>query len=626
MFSYYQINMKNIVFYINSATPICVLIFLISNAFGADISISNGTIDYKYFDSIDGNITVTNVTVDDLGNVKLTAGETVKLKTGFQVNEGSLFHARILRDPKSSGDHFYSTKIYASTGNQKITRYDDALSTVDYPVSRRLDISDFFNSVNSSYWTFGSDSVPLNGIVKVPTGNGSFPLAIFVHGNHDPTDYSDEGYEYLCELLASNGIIAATIDENFLNGGSNENDARAIVLLEHVKQFKIWDNTIGHPLYGKVNLNKIMIVGHSRGGEAAGHASYFNTLSSVVPYSGGSSVALDGSDDFGPYDFSLRSVIAIAPTDGQYEPVAGVQEIEDNYFVIHGSRDGDVWTFDGYNTYDRAHAIISNPVTSAVGFKALAWIHGANHNYFNSTWNNEGAPTLNRTEQENVAKVYIGSLAQALLLNLSGYLELIKDHEFGKGWLPSTDSFVSQYQPRERHFINHYEEDFNIATLSPPNLGSNSSSGITLNELFLNSWYIVNEETYGVELTWTSSGGYYQTSLSSGLDATDFEFLALRVGQTNNTTYNTLNTDQDFTIEVQDGSSNSANFPASSVSQLIYPDTGGVVAWAVMQTIRIPLRLIEGKGVDISDIDLIKIKFDQTSSGRIFLDELQLSN
>jgi hypothetical protein len=45
-----------------------------------------------------------------------------------------------------------------------------------------------------------------------------FPLAIFVHGNHDPLENSTPGYLYLTELLASYGIIAATIDANFLDG------------------------------------------------------------------------------------------------------------------------------------------------------------------------------------------------------------------------------------------------------------------------------------------------------------------------------------------------------------------------------------------------------------------------
>jgi predicted dienelactone hydrolase len=98
---------------------------------------------------------------------------------------------------------------------------------------------------------------------------------VFAHGNHNPLENSTPGYLYLCQLLASHGIIAATIDVNFLNGGNfGENDARAIVHLEHLKQFRAWNGLAAHPLHAKVDLNRILIVGHSRGGEAVGHASF----------------------------------------------------------------------------------------------------------------------------------------------------------------------------------------------------------------------------------------------------------------------------------------------------------------------------------------------------------------
>jgi hypothetical protein len=49
-------------------------------------------------------------------------------------------------------------------------------------------------------------------------------------------DFSDPGYAYLGELFASRGFIAVSVDENFLNGDiRSENDARAYVLLEHLK-------------------------------------------------------------------------------------------------------------------------------------------------------------------------------------------------------------------------------------------------------------------------------------------------------------------------------------------------------------------------------------------------------
>jgi hypothetical protein len=149
-------------------------------------------------------------------------------------------------------------------------------------------------------------------------------------------------------LLASHGIIAATIDVNFLNGSNfGENDARAIVHLEHLKQFRSWNNMAGHPLHGRLDLNGILIVGHSRGGEAVGHASFFNRLAAIGP------VVLDGSAGLGPYRFGLSAAAAIAPTDRQFVPATGPTVVPDSYFIIHGSKDSDVFTFEGYHTYER---------------------------------------------------------------------------------------------------------------------------------------------------------------------------------------------------------------------------------------------------------------------------------
>lgn len=592
-----------------------------------NLTISGGTVDYKYFDSIDGTITASSISIEGHGNVRLTAGSSVKLQTGFHAEAGSLFHATILADPKSSGSYGFSTVNYASTGNQKISpRYTSPTS--GYSISRRLDLSDFYSmdSTKSTYWTFDSDSSPINGILKVPTGSGPFPLAVFIHGGHPYYDYSDEGFEYLCELLASKGILAASIDANFINGAGGDVGTRTILLLEHVRQFEIWNATYGHALYQKVDMDKVMLVGHSLGGRAVALASSYNTLSSVSP-----GVAIDGSGDLGPYGFDLSAIVAIAPAGLVTGPV-----VEDNFFTIQGSKDNDVIDFQGQISYDLSHAITSNPVTSGSGYKALAWVYGANHNYFNESWSAEayesGHEPISRSDQEAIAEVYIGAIAEAMLLDQIRYIELLKDHEFGNGWFPDTE-IVSQFQPRVRRFINHYEEDDTVSTLSSPNSGSNTYNGISVSEMELNdndniAFNVLFQKTDGVEASWASSGGYYLMSFSTAIDATDFDCLSFRVGQVVHTN-NTVDTDQDFTIQITDGSSGTASFTVSSVSQILYPDIRAWSSYAremVMQSVRIPLSLIEADGVDTTDITSIKFVMDQTSSGRIYFDEIQFSN
>ena len=242
-----------------------------------------------------------------------------------------------LNNPGLNGDVQFDTFIYASAGlNYAAVPALVQYNIYDAPdpayVTGRIDISAFAN-LGSAPWPFANTNVPLNGHVCVPHGRGPFPLAIFAHGNHDPLENSTPGYLYLCQLLASHGIIAATIDVNFLNGFNfGENDARAIVHLEHVKQFRTWDGTAAHPLHARFDLNRVLIIGHSRGGEGVGHASFFNRLASIKPDIFSPVVPLDGSVGLGPYRFNLAAAAAIAPTDRQYQPISGPTVVPDRIF------------------------------------------------------------------------------------------------------------------------------------------------------------------------------------------------------------------------------------------------------------------------------------------------------
>ncbi|NEQ67150.1 MAG: hypothetical protein F6K21_16905 [Symploca sp. SIO2D2] len=553
-----------------------------------------------------------------------------------------------LTNPAVPGSFTFLEVVYAApgldySGNPDLAQYIDFQTpTADYQ-TRRIDISDFSDLPTSPNWPFTNANVPLNGLLRVPQGAGPFPLCLIVHGNHSPRENSTPGYIYLLELLASHGIIAGSLDCNFLNGSiRGENGARAIVHLEHVKQFQLWNQQSGHPLFGKVDLSNVMIAGHSRGGEGVGHASSFNRLDSVVPELGEPPVPLDGSRDLGPYHFNLNAVVAIAPTENQYEPVDGPVVIRDNYLILHGSRDGDVFTFEGYQTYDRAHLIdLSHPTQEAEGFKTLLWIYGANHNFFNSVWAEEGSPFISRAEQENVAKVYLSAIAQGKLLGRAQYLDLLKDFQLSqqKGWIPNTIKLVNQYQDPQRLFIAHYEEDRDPTTPSPPINGSINTSNITALELCFNQGYNQNlyQETHGLKADWDVSGKSYVINLNSGgLSTGDFDFLALRTGQSDESK-NLVDQLQNFTITLSDGT-HSYSVKAANIAPLLYPAdnidrfSGGTFYRSVMQTLRIPLSLFAEQGVDVNNIRQIIFLFDEpivgtsTYQGSLYFDEIQLTH
>jgi hypothetical protein len=539
-----------------------------------------------------------------------------------------------LNNPGEPGTVLFDTVIYASSG----VNYSTVPALVQYNiydtpdpayVTPKINIAAFGN-LGSAPWPFANTNVPLNGHVCVPRGRGPFPLAVFAHGNHGPLENSTPGYLYLCRLLASHGIIAATIDVNFLNGFNfGENDARAIVHLEHLKQFRTWNALATHPLHAKVDLTRIMIVGHSRGGEGVGHASFFNRLSSIQPDMFSPIVLLDGSAGLGPYRFGLTVAAAIAPTDRQYVPLTGSTLVPDHYFLIHGSRDGDVSSFSGYNTYNRAHAVDkSNPTVSDGKFKALLWVYGANHNQFNSIWASETPPgfAMSRASQEQIARVHLGALAQALLLDRAEYLDIVRDHATAVTFVPAGVDFVSQYQDPDRVFVEHNQESLAAPEISSPVQGSVALDSVLAARQLKD---LVNaggpQTTITLRLEWGALGARVLLRVDPAtLFAERSRVLVLRVGQSTEAK-NAANRDQDFTIEVSSGSRTAA-IPASAVHRLPYPDVVFGAGKIVMQTLRLPLTRLADLGLELTDLRSIALVFDRRSTGVVYVGDVQVSN
>ena len=559
----------------------------------------------------------------------------------------------VLNNPGNLGSFSFNEIIYASSGldysvNSNLGEYQVYQSPSTNFETQRLnldgiaDLGTTFISgqVSPVGWPFTISDVPINGHVRVPEGNGPFPLVLFAHGNHSPLENSTPGYIYLCEHLASYGIIAATIDVNFLNGiNGGENDARAIVHLEHTKQFLAWNAQIGHPLEGKVDSSKIIIVGHSRGGEAVGHASLFNSLTVVQFDPLSAPIPLDGSQGLGPYGFNINAVVAIAPTDGQYIPVSGPTKVVDNFFLIHGSRDNDVWPFPGYKTYDRSHGVdLANPSQLANGFKSLLWIHGGNHNFFNSIWQQESVNTISRTQQEQIARVYLSALSLAIFTDQPAYLELLKNHGFGVdlGWLPDDINYVSQFQDPNRLFIQHFEESGNDIVISNPVEGSVETTSVNANKIPLQGSALAQffQDTQGLRFEWNNNAARYSVDLETDtLNLDDYSFISFRIGQSSERN-NPSEEEQDFKVEIRDNLNNIVTFSASSINQLLYPDflgdpnnlNGRMIRRIVMQSFRISFADLESRGIDISKIKNISLLFDIVNTGTLYFDDLQLTN
>jgi dienelactone hydrolase len=331
----------------------------------------------------------------------------------------------------------------------------------------------------NKYWGFEPDSFPLNARVWYPDDPGPHPLVLVAHGNHNMKDYSDPGYEYLGRHLASRGFILASLDMNYINGGiRGENDARGWLFLKHLEAWRGFNSDPENPLHGRVDMGNIGIMGHSRGGEAVGHAAAFNSLSR---YPDDATLTWD-------FGFDIRAVVAIAPVDGQYRPTSRLVPLENiNYLLFHGTHDGDVSSYSGLRTFGRIRY-----TDGQRRFKASVYVHRANHGQWNTVWGaHDRGPRSGRSldlrglltgeEQRRFALVYVTGFLEATLKGRSEYLPLFRDHRVAGGWLPKT-MYITQFQESSFKPLATFEEDIDVTSGTAPGVRLRGDSLATWRE------------------------------------------------------------------------------------------------------------------------------------------------
>jgi len=376
-----------------------------------------------------------------------------------------------LEDPSLKGNYSFQYLTYGSGKDKNRAEYAEQVSIKTNPVNGSNLLSSwsgFTGKLRTKYFGFDKDALPLNARVWYPEGQGNFPLVLIVHGNHLAQDFSDGGYAYLGELMASRGYIFASIDENFLNssftdirkGLSGENGARGWLLLKHLEQWRKWNADSTSIFHNKVNMEEIALIGHSRGGEAVAIAAAFNRLPAHPD---------NGLEKF-DFNFNIRGIVGIAPVDGQFKPSDVPTPIEDiNYLLLHGSHDMDVQSYSSLKQFHRLH--YSDDFD---GFKAGLYIYKANHGQFNTSWGNKdaGAPFINlfnikqlisEEDQWKIAEVYISAFLETTLKKNEAYKPLFADHRFGRNWLPET-IYLSQYEQAGTTWLANFEEDIDLST------------------------------------------------------------------------------------------------------------------------------------------------------------------
>lgn len=424
--------------------------------------------------------------------------------------------AEIAESPEEMGPYEVSTFYY---GSGKDIRQPEYGAEADL-LSKSVDASAYIKkwpAFRTLYWGFNQQALPLNGRVWMPepaeSASGSaetYPLVLIVHGNHLMEDYSDDGYAYLGELLASQGFAVVSVDENFLNysvwTGIPDNDmkARAWVLLKHLQQIGDFAAAPGNPFYGKIDFRQIGLVGHSRGGQAVAMAADYKN------WFNGDDALLQSLESY-----EIQAVAAIAPTDkkvdGRYTKLLDV-----SYLTLQGARDGDVSDFDGDRQYMR-----TSYSPGSDKFKASLYIEGANHSQFNSGWGGRDVSypkgillsrdgMLPPSEQRSIAKVYISAFLQETLHRQNPnpqpgqYLPLLQDYRTGLSWLPDT-AYYNRFESGTFTAWARYDEDTNRTTI--PGGGKAEASGLIWKEEAAKNRQNASKPTRGIVLERQESGG-----------------------------------------------------------------------------------------------------------------------
>jgi large repetitive protein len=235
--------------------------------------------------------------------------------------------------------------------------------------------------------------LPVRGSMWLPEGDpNKAPLLLFVHGNHGECDLSsgeptgtlpickiykrnDEGYAYMARNLASWGYTVVSLDQDEL---MNRQDslgkgmhARRLLIMAMLDDLKAaGEGTVlpgANPematlLGGKLDMTRIGLMGHSRGGDAVASFVLYNQTLPVGER------------------FPLRAVVSIAPVDYERHAPYGVP-----YMTVFGSCDGDVSNLQGARLYERSQYTNKNPYPS---FQVVQV--GGNHDAYNTVWQADG--------------------------------------------------------------------------------------------------------------------------------------------------------------------------------------------------------------------------------------------
>lgn len=529
----------------------------------------------------------------------------------------------------------------------------------------------------------GAIRYPMSGATPEPT-NG-FPVILFQHGRHSScsttggpdgsessgTDCaadglvpirSDLGYDYIASTLASHGYVVLSIDVNDINAqDSASNDqgitSRAELILHHLDIFRAINldpdspfaaDTLGNDfsvLSGRMDFTRVGLMGHSRGG---------NGVSKTVTYNRDNRFDDNATPFDDPHD--VIAVFALAPTDFDDELPTNVA-----FATLAPYCDGDVSTLHGTYQYDNVRYVDSDTAGPQFQINAL----GANHNFYNDFWFNDDA-ALNgfdpycTADSPNTGRFVRSNQRRHGAFFIASFLRLYAGGE---------TQFAGYWNARERvpddacpDALGPCDERFHMAMHRPDRIVVDTTltdTSLTANSLDMPTAYngfsqtgwcapngtsdpaglfagLVPDTCPSTETIskapqvwgrWIGSPSITYALSDTGLDASDMDFLSVRMGVAV-TPEN--QTGQDFTLTLTDANGVSAAALASDYSDALYFPPGLTVsarstgAKTVMNMVpfRLDAQPWADSGLDFSQLIEARIDFDQTPTGTIQLTDV----
>jgi hypothetical protein len=437
----------------------------------------------------------------------------------------------------------------------------------------------------------------------------------------------------LADRLASFGYVVVSINAN---RGINCGDgitfddglvlARGRLVLKHLQRLSEWNSNGGTPaslgieLQGLLDFSQVGLIGHSRGGEGM-RAAYNLYRDPGSPWPARI-----------PNPLSIAGIFEIGPVDGQ--SFRTLNAVDTAWNVLLPMCDGDVQDLEGVKPFDRMMRIFAEANATQ---KSTYTVWGANHNYYNTEW--QQSDSAGCTDQNPLWSGDVGSSDQQQTA-LFGAMAFVRanigtgaDPTFNQNFnpqfdLPPTLTALTRvdrgYSDTANSSITQVFEDFTGVTGQSTYGFSNDSSGIIISH-----GGVPNHDSSqrAAMILWEAAGGYFQTNwadVGSGNNVSMYQTLDLRVSRQFNTLNGAIDSLTDFSIQLAlaDGTY-SASVLLSGYTNLTGPVGGpNGLRHPILQTARV---LLSDFGADLTQVRGVRLTFDQSDSGAIWVANIRLS-